>query len=209
VPPAATPASSLLAGCLFCSALSFCASAAAPHATSHQVTLCSHECASLGVLLVSAQLIRRFCSEHGQAQTALSVYDWMRAPAGVGGAGLAPTVYTYTAAMRPAPGSWPAGQSPRRWEDAQAASCPMDCRLCITFIEVGVNWLALQLTTAAADLATLCSAAQLLSQVFNSTTVRVQAPPCVTIHLPGMSGKGKAQDRRVSPTAFERAQKAS
>eukprot|EP00775_Hariotina_reticulata_P008334 gene8334-8519_t len=44
----------------------------------------------------------RVCSEHGQAQMALSVYDWMKAPAAVGGAGLAPTVYTYTAAMRAA-----------------------------------------------------------------------------------------------------------
>lgn len=44
----------------------------------------------------------RVCSEHGQAMTALSVYEWMKAPAAAGGAALSPTVYTYTAAMRAA-----------------------------------------------------------------------------------------------------------
>lgn len=44
----------------------------------------------------------RVCAQHGQAGTALSLYDWMRAPASEGGAGLTPTVFTYTAAMRAA-----------------------------------------------------------------------------------------------------------
>ncbi len=44
----------------------------------------------------------RVCAQHGQASTALSLYDWMRAPAAEGGAGLTPTVFTYTAAMRAA-----------------------------------------------------------------------------------------------------------
>lgn len=44
----------------------------------------------------------RVCSQHGQAMTALSLYDWMRSPQREGGAGLVPTVYTYTAAMRAA-----------------------------------------------------------------------------------------------------------
>ena len=44
----------------------------------------------------------RVCAQHGQASTALSLYDWMRAPRRSGGAGLVPTVYTYTAALRAA-----------------------------------------------------------------------------------------------------------
>lgn len=44
----------------------------------------------------------RVCSQHGQAVTALAIYDWMRAAPEEGGAGLRPTVYTYTAAMRAA-----------------------------------------------------------------------------------------------------------
>ena len=44
----------------------------------------------------------RVCSQHGQAITALSLYDWMRSSQREGGAGLVCTVYTYTAAMRAA-----------------------------------------------------------------------------------------------------------
>lgn len=44
----------------------------------------------------------RVCSQHGQTMTALSLYDWMRSSQRTGGAGLVPTVYTYTAAMRAA-----------------------------------------------------------------------------------------------------------
>lgn len=44
----------------------------------------------------------RVCSQHGQAMTALSLYDWMRSSQREGGAGLVCTVYTYTAAMRAA-----------------------------------------------------------------------------------------------------------
>jgi len=44
----------------------------------------------------------RVCSQHGQAMTALSLYDWMRSSHREGGAGLVCTVYTYTAAMRAA-----------------------------------------------------------------------------------------------------------
>ena len=44
----------------------------------------------------------RVCAQHGQASTALALYDWMRAPRRAGGAGLVPTVYTYTAALRAA-----------------------------------------------------------------------------------------------------------
>lgn len=87
----------------------------------------------MSILLL--QLIR-VCSEHGQAVTALSVYDWMKAPASVGGAGLAPTVYTYTAAMRAALSAGLLDRALQIWADAQAAECPLDCRLCITYIEV-------------------------------------------------------------------------
>jgi pentatricopeptide repeat protein len=86
-------------------------------------------------LVLSPQLIR-VCSEHGQAVTALSVYEWMKAPASVGGAGLGPTVYTYTAAMRAALAAGLLDRALQVWEDAQAAKCPLDCRLCITYIEV-------------------------------------------------------------------------
>lgn len=44
----------------------------------------------------------RVCSQHGQAMTALNLYDWMRCSHREGGPGLVPTVYTYTAAMRAA-----------------------------------------------------------------------------------------------------------
>jgi hypothetical protein len=44
----------------------------------------------------------RVCSQHGQALHALNIYDWMRARVAEGGAGLRPTVFTYTAAMRAA-----------------------------------------------------------------------------------------------------------
>jgi len=37
-----------------------------------------------------------------QALSALNIYDWMRARVREGGAGLSPTVFTYTAAMRAA-----------------------------------------------------------------------------------------------------------
>jgi pentatricopeptide repeat protein len=84
--------------------------------------------------------------------TALSVYEWMKAPASAGGAALSPTVYTYTAAMRAALAAGLLDRALAVWEDAQAAECPLDCRLCITYIEVsrrlvvssgvcGSNWL--------------------------------------------------------------------
>lgn len=44
----------------------------------------------------------RVCAQHGQAATALSLYDWMRGAREEGGGGLTPTVFTYTAAMRAA-----------------------------------------------------------------------------------------------------------
>lgn len=44
----------------------------------------------------------RVCAQHGNVLHALSIYDWMRAKAAQGGAGLRPTVFTYTAAMRAA-----------------------------------------------------------------------------------------------------------
>ena len=44
----------------------------------------------------------RVCSQHGQALLALNFYDWMSTRVAEGGAGLRPTVFTYTAAMRAA-----------------------------------------------------------------------------------------------------------
>lgn len=49
-----------------------------------------------------ATTLIRVCSQHGQALTALGLYDWMRATRAGGGASLTPTVFTYTAAMRAA-----------------------------------------------------------------------------------------------------------
>lgn len=71
--------------------------------------------------------------------TALSVYEWMKAPAAAGGAALSPTVYTYTAAMRAALAAGLLDRALAVWEDAQAAECPLDCRLCITYIEVSAS----------------------------------------------------------------------
>lgn len=78
----------------------------------------------------------RVCAEHGQTSSALNVYDWMRAPRDVGGAGLRPTVYTYTAVMRAALASNMLDRAMQVWADAKAANCTPDCRLAITFIEV-------------------------------------------------------------------------
>jgi len=54
--------------------------------------------------LPCSQLIR-VCADHSDAVSALSVYEWMRAPKSAGGAALRPTTYTYTAAMRAALGA--------------------------------------------------------------------------------------------------------
>lgn len=108
----------------------------------------------------------RVCSQHGHSMEALNLYDWMRTPRREGGAGLKPTVYTYTGAMRAALiGNLPdrafkvrpliaQQQSPVKtgsqvltrislsagdcqvWDDAMKAGCPVDCRMCTTLIEV-------------------------------------------------------------------------
>jgi hypothetical protein len=49
--------------------------------------------------------LMRVCQQHGQVVTALSLYEWMRAGRDEGGAGLSPTVFTYTIAMRAALGA--------------------------------------------------------------------------------------------------------
>lgn len=49
-----------------------------------------------------ATTLIRVCSQHGQALTALGLYDWMRAGRAAGGGSLTCTVFTYTAAMRAA-----------------------------------------------------------------------------------------------------------
>lgn len=77
----------------------------------------------------------RVCADHGQAVSALSVYEWMRAPVQAGGGSLRPTVYTYTAAMRAALAAGMLDKALRIWDDAQAARCKPDCRMCITYIE--------------------------------------------------------------------------
>ena len=117
----------------------------------------------------------RLCSTHGEVGQALALYEWMRDPPQLGGQGLTPTVFTFTAAMRAAltgglcgvafkvcpwrcsslraavRGSctglglndqpsctMPAETALRAqiWEDARAAGCQPDCRMCTVHIEV-------------------------------------------------------------------------
>jgi len=46
--------------------------------------------------------LMRVCSQHSHTLEALNLYNWMRTPKKQGGAGLRPSVYTYTGAMRAA-----------------------------------------------------------------------------------------------------------
>ncbi|MEW5301301.1 MAG: hypothetical protein WDW36_004167 [Sanguina aurantia] len=90
----------------------------------------------------------RVCSDHGDAVTALGVYEWMKAPRSAGGAALTPTTYTYTAAMRAAQGANLLERAMAVWADARRANTPLDCRLCMTFIEICAR---LNLTDVALD----------------------------------------------------------
>lgn len=79
----------------------------------------------------------RVCAQHGQASTALGIYDWMRQPSEQGGSRLHCTVYTYTAAMRAALAGNMLDKAIAVWEDAEKEGHrDIDCRLCTTFIEV-------------------------------------------------------------------------
>ncbi|KAL0044814.1 hypothetical protein WJX82_010409 [Trebouxia sp. C0006] len=78
----------------------------------------------------------RVCSQHGQAMTALSLYDWMRSSHREGGAGLVCTVYTYTAAMRAALTGNMIDRAIKVWDDALVDGCQPDCRMATTLIEV-------------------------------------------------------------------------
>lgn len=79
----------------------------------------------------------RVCAQHGQATTALQLYDWMRTPRAAGGGGMDCTVYTYTAAMRAALTGNMLDDAMRVWSHAEADHPDeIDCRLCTTLIEV-------------------------------------------------------------------------
>eukprot|EP01026_Neomeris_dumetosa_P056951 TRINITY_DN52244_c0_g1_i6.p1 TRINITY_DN52244_c0_g1~~TRINITY_DN52244_c0_g1_i6.p1 ORF type:complete len:753 (-),score=124.34 TRINITY_DN52244_c0_g1_i6:1214-3472(-) len=78
----------------------------------------------------------RVCSQHGQALTAMSIYDWMRKSKKDGGAGLECSVFTYTAAMRAALGGCLLERALDVWQDCKAAGCEPDARLCTVYIEV-------------------------------------------------------------------------
>eukprot|EP00798_Chlamydomonas_sp_ICE-L_P012469 gene12469-15676_t len=78
----------------------------------------------------------RMCADHGDTVSALNVYEWMRAPKRAGGGELAPTNYTYTAAMRAAMGANILPRALQIWEDSVSAGASPDCRLCLTYIEV-------------------------------------------------------------------------
>ncbi|KAF5830188.1 TPR-like protein [Dunaliella salina] len=78
----------------------------------------------------------RVCADHSDAVSALSVYEWMRAPRSAGGAALKPTTYTYTAAMRAALGASLLDRALQVWGDCQVAGLSPDSRMCITYMEV-------------------------------------------------------------------------
>ncbi|KAL6776016.1 MCA1 [Auxenochlorella protothecoides x Auxenochlorella symbiontica] len=79
----------------------------------------------------------RVAAQHGEAGEALAIYDWMRRPRREGGAGLAATVYTYTAAARAALAGGMLHRALAVWDDAAAdPGCAPDCRLATTLIEV-------------------------------------------------------------------------
>ncbi|GIL93379.1 hypothetical protein Vretimale_17468 [Volvox reticuliferus] len=82
----------------------------------------------------------RVCSDHGDAVSALAVYDWMTGSASVGGAGLDATAYTYTAAMRAALAGGLTDRALTIWNEAwrrhTSGRLQMDCRLCITYLEL-------------------------------------------------------------------------
>lgn len=78
----------------------------------------------------------RVCGQHGQTFSALGVYEWMKAAPEAGGAGLCPSVYTYTAAMRAALAGNVLEKALQIWTDVEASSCMPDSRLCTAYIEV-------------------------------------------------------------------------
>jgi len=84
-----------------------------------------------------ATTLIRVAAQHGASVTALGLYDWMRAPAAEGGAGLEPSVYTYTAAMRAGLAGGLLDRAAGVWGDALAAgAAPGDARLATAFLEV-------------------------------------------------------------------------
>ncbi|PNH05481.1 hypothetical protein TSOC_008251 [Tetrabaena socialis] len=82
----------------------------------------------------------RVCSDHGDAVSALAVYDWMTGSAAAGGAALEATAYTYTAAMRAALAGGLTDRALSVWNEAwrrhTAGRLQLDCRLCITYLEL-------------------------------------------------------------------------
>jgi len=78
----------------------------------------------------------RVCGQHGQTFSALGVYEWMKALPQFGGAGLSPSVYTYTAAMRAALAGNVLDKALLIWEDVERSGCAPDSRLCTAYIEV-------------------------------------------------------------------------
>ncbi|GMH42675.1 hypothetical protein BSKO_10594 [Bryopsis sp. KO-2023] len=78
----------------------------------------------------------RVCGQHGQTFSALGVYEWMKAAPESGGAGLCPSVYTYTAAMRAALAGNVLEKALQIWTDVEASNCMPDSRLCTAYIEV-------------------------------------------------------------------------
>jgi len=78
----------------------------------------------------------RVCGQHGQTFSALGVYEWMKALPDQGGAGLCPSVYTYTAAMRAALAGNVLEKALQIWNDVEDSHCLPDSRLCTAYIEV-------------------------------------------------------------------------
>lgn len=86
-------------------------------------------------MVCQLQLIR-VCGQHGQTFNALGVYEWMKAPHTARGAGLQPSVYTYTAAMRAALAGNVLEKALQIWTDVEESKCTPDSRLCTAYIEV-------------------------------------------------------------------------
>lgn len=80
----------------------------------------------------------RVCGQHGQTMSALGVYEWMKAMPQFGGAGLCPSVYTYTAAMRAALAGNVLEKALQIWDDVEKSGCIPDSRLCTAYIEVWI-----------------------------------------------------------------------
>ncbi|GAX83171.1 hypothetical protein CEUSTIGMA_g10597.t1 [Chlamydomonas eustigma] len=83
--------------------------------------------------------VMRLCADNGDPSSALAIYNWMQAPAQVGGAGLSPSIFTYTAAMRASISARLPERAMQIWLDAEASGVEPDCRMCVAYMEACVR----------------------------------------------------------------------